>query len=435
MLVAFSGGADSTALLHALTVLAADFHLALEAAHLDHAIDDGSRERSERAADLARRLGVEITIRRRSAIAERRSGESLEAAARRIRYDFLCACADRAGASWIVTAHQADDQRETVLLRLLFGSGLAGLRGIPARRGRILRPFLDVDRPEIDRYLSELKLEPIEDPTNLHLSIPRNLVRHRILPALRSLDPDLDGSLVSIARTAERAVPKLDRRILGLLDPQSRDEGLLFDRKSFLELPDELRRFALGSLCRAAGAPPPTRASIAEIERQFIRGAGLGCDLGSGWRLEGLGRTLRISPTRNSPERFAYTLRVPGEIRIPELSRVFRLTRRPVEAWMFRGSRWRAGMELPLSAGQHVTIRNRRSGDRLQPLGCEYRKSLKDVLIDRKIPREERDSLPLLCFEDNIVWVPGVTIDETVRLHDATHAWVAEIENDQEPEQ
>jgi tRNA(Ile)-lysidine synthase len=90
-------------------------------------------------------------------------------------------------------------------------------------------------------------------------------------------------------------------------------------------------------------------------------------------------------------------------------------------------------MDLPLSAGQHVTIRNRRPGDRLQPLGCDYRKRLKDVLIDRKVPREERDLLPLLCIEEDIVWVPGVTIDETVRLRGATHAWVAEIEKDREP--
>ena len=95
---------------------------------------------------------------------------------------------------------------------------------------------------------------------------------------------------------------------------------------------------------------------------------------------------------------------------------------------MFDGSPTRTGLGAALRAGDHVTIRNRRPGDRLRPLGCPYRRKLKDVLIDRHVPRVERDRIPLVCLDDSIAWVPGVTIDERFRIGDESEAWLAELE-------
>ena len=427
IVVAFSGGPDSTALLHSLSAASTRFRFRLIAAHLDHAIDCGSGPRARRAARLAEQIGVPLELERRSAPEARRPGESVESAARRIRYRFLREVSQRREASHIATAHQADDQKETVLLRLLFGSGIAGLAGIPAHRDEIIRPLLDVDRQAIDDYLNQHRLEAIIDPTNLDLAIPRNAIRHLLLPSLRENDAAIDDRLLALSQSARGAVAAVDRRLRNLLNPKQGASEISCDRSALANLPPELLSFAIGTLCRTLGAAPPTRPALADLQRQMRAASGLGCDLGAGWRVEDRAGTLFLHRSEAPTTPFAYTLTVPGEIGLPELSMVFRLYRCAVEPWMFQGSRRRAGMYLPLSDGDQVTIRSRRPGDRVQPLGCEYDRRLKEVLIDRKMPRQERDQLPLLCVGGKIVWVPGVTIDHEVRLGEGKQAWVAEI--------
>ena len=99
-----------------------------------------------------------------------------------------------------------------------------------------------------------------------------------------------------------------------------------------------------------------------------------------------------------------------------------------VSAWMLEGRPSRAALDLPLASGDDVTVRNRRPGDRIRPLGCRYSRRLKEVLIDRRVPRHERDRLPLLCLRGRIAWVPGVTVDDSFRLSPASRPWVARIE-------
>ncbi len=112
-----------------------------------------------------------------------------------------------------------------------------------------------------------------------------------------------------------------------------------------------------------------------------------------------------------------------------EVSLRLRVGRSPVAAWMFRGSATRTGLGAALRAGDRVTVRNRRPGDRLRPLGCRYSRRLKNVLIDSRIPRAERDRIPLLCVGGTIAWVPGVTIDDRFRVGDEERVWVAELED------
>ena len=111
----------------------------------------------------------------------------------------------------------------------------------------------------------------------------------------------------------------------------------------------------------------------------------------------------------------------------PEVSVRMRLCRRAVEPWMFRGSPYRAGLALPLTEGDRVTIRNRRPGDRIHPLGADGSRRLKEVLIDRRVPRTARERLPLLCVGERIAWVPGIAIEQRYRLTGHATAWVAEV--------
>src|SRR5436305_411523 len=459
-IVAFSGGADSTALLWGMARLAARRGAAVVAAHVDHGLDAGSAARADAAAATAERLGVPCVRERRPVPLLRAAGESVEAAARRVRYAALEAVRARHGARWVATAHHRDDQAETVLLRLLYGSGLAGLAGVRPVHGTAVRPLLGLPRAALAAAVAAAGLTAVADPTNGDLAAARNRVRHQLLPALSSpghecpgypgsagqagfkknggLD-DLASRLARLAERARGAGAAVERALAPLLlaqplahaeDAAGIAEGVAVPRRALAALPAPLLPFALAALHRRAGAPYPAGgAARGELLRQLAAGRRIACDCGGGWRWsrEGGLLTLRRAPRREPPHDFTYTLEIPGELEVPELAVTFALHHRPVAPWMFAGAPHRAGLALPLVPGDRVTVRNRRPGDRLRPLGARGSRRLKEVLVDRRVPRPLRDRIPLLCVGERIAWVPGVTIDHGFRLRGETTAWVAEI--------
>ncbi len=438
VIAALSGGADSTALLWGLAQLAARRGAKLVAAHLDHGLDPGSAGRASAAAATAARLGVPFVGARREVPALRRPGESAESAARRVRYGFLEETRAAAGALYIATGHHRDDQAETVLLRLLFGSGIEGLGGAKTVHGAVVRPLLGMPRDALRAVLAETGLSAVEDPTNADLGTPRNRIRHAVLPALAGedpADPDIAPRLARLAARAQAAGAVLDRRIAGaagLRDLANGDAAL--DRHAVASLPRPLLPIALAALHRRAGAPYPAgEAAREELSRQLAGAAsgsfGVRVDCGDGWcwRVEGALLTLRRAPDRKRTADFTYTLEIPGDLEIPELSVRVGLHHRPVEPWMFTGAPHRAGLALPLVAGDRVTVRNRRPGDRLHPLGSSGSRRLKEVLVDRRVPQAGRARIPLLCVGERIAWVPGVTIDHRFRIRTEATAWVATL--------
>ena len=433
VLVAFSGGPDSTALLWGMTRLAARRGLRLAAAHLDHAMDAGSGARADAAARIAERLGVPL-IRERADVRAVFPGESPEAAGRRARYGFLERARAALGARWIATAHHRDDQAETVLLRLLFGSGLEGLAGIRplhGAHGEIVRPLLALPRAELLAAVEAAGLDPVDDPTNRILSVPRNRVRHRLLPALAADDPGMSYRLARLGARAGAAVRTVDRALGERLAVVPAERGIAVERAAVEALPAGLLPSAFAWLHRQAGAPYPAgEAARSELLRQLGRSGRAACDCGGGWRWETADELLilrRPEPARETVPDFTYTLEVPGSVEIPEIAVRVRVSRRAVEPWMLQGSPHRAGLALPLMEGDLVTIRNRRPGDRIHPLGARGSRRLKEVLIDRRVPRHVRERLPLLCVGERIAWAPGVTIDQRFRLAGHATAWVAEV--------
>lgn len=479
LVVAFSGGCDSTALLWGLTRLAPSWGIQLVAAHLDHAMDAASAARAVRAAGLARRLGVPLVGARRAVGLHRRPGESSEAAARRIRYEFLDEVRRGCRARHVATAHHRDDQAETVLLRLRFGSGLRGLAAIREVAGTVVRPLLALPRATLRQAVAAAGLAPVEDPGNHDPRQPRSRMRHQVLPALAGMgavdQAQLAAGLANLATRAQRALPALDRHLAAAigLRVETGENGELVgaDRRRLAALPQPLLPLALALLHRRAGAGyPASLAATAELRRQMhpallatapephhrpprvaghrgadarqvgppvagaprLTGPRVACDCGAGWRWQAAGemlRLLRVRPGETIPP-FTYTLEVPGELAIPELAVTIRVSRQPVEAWMLRGAPLRAGLALPLpDSGRpgRMTVRNRRPGDRLRPLGAPGSRKLKDVLIDRGVPRWQRDRLPLLCWAGEIAWVPGITIDHRFRLTGEPTACLVEI--------
>ncbi len=432
VVVAFSGGPDSTALLWGMSRFAGRLGVRLAAVHLDHALDPGSAGRAARAAGLAARLGVPCVVERVEVLGARH-GLSPEAAARRARYAFLERTRQALGARWIATAHHRDDQAETVLLRLLFGSGVEGLAGIRPVHGAVARPLLALPRSCLLNAVTESGLATLDDPTNRDPGVPRNRVRHRLLPALveRENDPELPARLARLAERARGAAAAIDRFFSERLEVFPVEGGIAVGREALTRLPAALHPQAFAWLHRRAGAPYPAGAAArTEILRQLLRPGRAACDGGGGWRWEAAGERLILRPPGSAREPaadFTYTLQIPGELEIPEIAVRVRVVRRAVEPWMLQGSPHRAALALPLTEGDHVTIRNRRPGDRIHPLGARGSRRLKEVLIDRRVPREVRERLPLLCVGERIAWVPGVTIDERFRLAGHATAWVAEV--------
>ncbi len=429
LLVAFSGGPDSTCLLWGLLQLRDELCLEVIAAHFDHALDASSAQRARSARRLAEALGAPLHSRRSTD--DHTDGQSLEAFARQQRYDYLESLADALQADWILTAHHLDDQAETVLLRLLYGSGLAGLAAIQPRLGRRLRPLLTLRRQQLRVVLEDLQLPILDDPTNLDLRRPRNLLRHRLLPRWQAEEPDLVGHLARLADSTRRARQRIDALLIDRLQPKLLPWGgpVAFDRPALQALPDELFAFALALLGRRAGTPHPiNREARNEIRRQLRGQASVGCDCGQGWRLEADRRLIWMRQVEPSPGDFAYTLRMPGIAAVPELALSVRCTREDIAPWMFVGSPERAAITGKLAAGSVVTVRNRRPGDRIRPLGSARFRRLNDLLVDHRVPRPWRDRIPLLEIDGNIAWVPGVTVGDDFRLRRELTAWIFSIE-------
>ena len=428
ILVAFSGGPDSTALLTALASWAPERGLRLEGAHLDHGLDPDSARRADRARSVARQLAVPLICERLEESLPR--GESLEAWARQRRYAFLVRCARERALGAIATAHHADDQAETLILRLAQGSGLVGLAGIRRWHGKVVRPFLDLRRQELSAFVEASGLVPVDDPTNCDLDRPRNRVRHLLIPRLATGGPDVVPKLSEVARRVEAVVGRIDRRLVQRLGVATIRGGARLDRRAFEALPEELLPLALALLARRAGATYPAATSVRrELLRQLAGGGQVGCDVAGDWRLEADGRELRWLGLEPSMGRFAYTGELPGVVEIPELALQFRLERTAIAPWMFEGRPDRAALDGEMAEGTRVTIRNRRPGDRIQPLGRPGGRRLKELLIDHRIPRRQRDRLPLLLIDGDIAWVPGVTIGHRFRLRGDSSAWRVTLED------
>lgn len=298
--VAFSGGPDSTALLRAVRVAAPRFGWRPVAVHVDHRLDDGSARRAREAGRIAERFGVPFQVRLAGA---RPPGWSLEEWARAERYRLLAAVARSLEAEAVLTAHHRLDQAETVLLRILFGSGAAGLgamRPVSNRLGLpLLRPLLDLEPGSLRDYAALSGVEAVDDPTNRDSGPRRNFVRRRLFPVLAAETPDLGDRLVRLARAARGAEPTVRRLLDEALAPRPGEQSCEVEVEALLRLPAALWPAALARLHRLAGAAyPPTRNARRELARQLGRrrlsGRPVGCDCGGGWRWQQRRDRLRV---------------------------------------------------------------------------------------------------------------------------------------------
>ncbi len=444
ILVALSGGPDSVALLHLLRELHAAGHVRLAGlAHFNHQLRGIESEADEAfCRSLAAELALRIECGRGDVrAAAREQGRSIEDAARALRYAFLEGAADVLGAHAIAVGHSRDDQAETFLLRLLRGSGARGLAGILPRAGRVIRPMLEIPRSELRAYTADHGLPFREDATNEDVRIPRNRVRHALLPYLtREFSPGISAVLAREAASARD-----DENYLG-------SQAIDLARSVVLERDDHTREVdaeALASLHPAVAARVARIALQAQAPRAFIgfdhidgflelaRSGGERAALSlPGQQAVRTGKTILLGPepprfgrpaghAGSTPRNaFSFPLSIPGEVVLEHQG--WAISAEVAEAdpiaSRMTGS---APPERPDGAvevagetlGLPLSVRSRRAGDRFDPRRPGGGKKLKDFLIDRKIPRDTRDSLPLVVDgAGRVVWVVGYSLAAEFRV-------------------
>ena len=405
VLVALSGGRDSMALLTALEEAAGDRDLTILAAHYDHGLR-GAESRRDRdfAADWCRRRGIPLTVGRGDVAGEAgRTRRGIEETARTMRYAFLRETADAAGAGAIATAHNADDNAETILLHLTRGTGLDGLTGIPPRRGLLIRPLLETPRQAIDAYLARRGIPWVEDSTNAQTTYARNRIRREVLPVLRSINPGLTETLSAnlVHLRADRdwlyaqAAPVAARA-------ESGPEGVSLPAALLSGLPRPVAVRAVKLLLESLDRYQISAVHLDQILALAESGGPGRCvSLPQGLTARREFDRLVLSLAGESPPPWPpVTVSGPGTYR---LDSGWTVTLRP-EPGDGAGGPWRcclAPVRFPL------VLRGRRTGDRLALPGRPG-KTLKKWYIDEKIPRRLRDLLPVLADESGVLAAAGL---------------------------
>ena len=375
VLCALSGGADSVCLVHLMAQKAREQGFTVAAAHFSHGLRPESAQRERQLCqDLCDSLAIPLFCGEGDTAAYAKAqGVGTEEAARVLRRAFLLETADRWQATSVATGHHLEDSAETLLFNLIRGTGGQGLQGIPPRNGRLIRPLILAEKAEILQYIRENRLDYADDPTNFTGDNARARMRREVFPALESINPKAARHL---ARTA--------------LDNWQRDEGLRQEAEALaregelsiprlLAAPEEAAVRAMQSAQRACGGRMLERSHIRALF-SLCRGARPSGEI----HLPGSRAARRY-------DRLAFTREDPVPAPQP-------LTLRPGETGGF------GDWEITFVSGEgELTVRSRREGDAITlPYGT---KTVKKLLIERKIPKDLRDTIPILCHNEAILAV------------------------------
>lgn len=455
VVVGVSGGPDSLCLLHLLLRLREEYRLQLHVAHLHHgARGEDADADAAFVADLAREWGLPATLAREDVPALARTHKlAFEEAARRVRYAFLAHVAGRVGAAKVAVGHNADDQAETVLMHFLRGAGLAGLRGmrpatplseyrllpqtgrfpLPERLPVLIRPLLGVPRAEIEAYCAEHGLTPRFDRSNLDTTFFRNRLRHELLPLLETYNPNIRRRLCHTAEVVAADYELLTQMRDWAWERVVRAEterAVVLDRAEWEAQPLSLQR----ALIREAAYR--LRPSLRDVDFVHVEAAvqvaregatGARATLPGGLALTVGYDTLTVADADYEPPFSGPTLppgtevpvTLPGRTPLPGGEWV--LDAALLETWSpaevtGNPDRWTAYLDA--ERVQAPVLRTRRPGDRFRPQGLGgHAPPLTDWMINARVPRAVRDSLPLLVSADGeILWVCGWRVSETATV-------------------
>jgi tRNA(Ile)-lysidine synthase len=426
ILVGVSGGPDSLALLHALHRLSAEEDFSVMAVHVNHQLRG---EESEADAcfvqEFCRNRAIPCEVVRVDVAGKRRQqGGNKQAIARQLRYDAFARVARKRNATKLALAHHADDQLETVIMRLIRGTGVSGLAGMEWKRrwhGIVLiRPLLGLTRADIELYCREQELHPRMDSSNLSNAYTRNRLRHELVPLLQSFNPKVVEAVLRLSeliREEEKVWEKLtkeaaDQVLLG------RENGqFLLDVSSFLHLPVALQRRVVKLILSYLwdnGTHEVTLDSVEQVRNlAHMRSPSAVIHLPGGIlaqrEYEKLILKVHSSTNEQAPQTLSepIPLSIPGVTSLPGLLGKIEVleTNEPIH-------RMRMGQSSVVFDREKlkgpIYVRFRRPGDKMNPWGMIGRKKVKSLMMEAKVPKRIRDQYPLVVTGDEIIWIPGV---------------------------
>ena len=443
LVVAVSGGPDSLALLHSLVALREALSFRIHVAHLDHDFRGEEAEEDARfVSNVAADLELPATVEKVDAIEyQRRMGiSSFEEAARRVRYDFLARVARANSASEVALGHTADDLAESVLMHILRGSGIHGLRGmeeVSTWRGgagmpgvTLFRPLLRGTKAETESYCRKQGIGFRQDSGNLLLRFTRNRVRRELLPALESYNPRIREALLRLSRASSLEVDYLEQELSKVWPGVAREkaDSIALDTRALRQLHPYIQRLALRHayelladdtrrleethlIAMVDSIDAPAGKTVA-LPRGLVLRTGYG-EL----TMEGEGKTDCPFPTLEGEHRLSAT---PGDAERRTSIPGWRVTVSTLPSESVPAEHPFTAHFDPAMANDRLLVRTRLPGDRFQPLGMAGEKKLQDFFVDQKVPRVWRDRVPLVVSERGIMWVVGYRIAEWARVREGS---------------
>jgi tRNA(Ile)-lysidine synthase len=456
---ACSGGADSVALLRILSDLRSELGIVLTVAHFHHGIRGAEADADEKfVRDLASTLQLEFASGLGAAPAYAAAQKiSLETAARELRHQWFARLVQQGAVSKIATAHTLDDQAETVLMRIIRGTGARGLTGIaPLHQAKhLIRPLLETSRKEVEEYLTSIGQPWREDSSNLDTGHTRNRIRHTLLPLLeRDFNPAIRKTLAGLAELA-RGEEEFWENELSLLLPRLMREGnpsrsgrslsgrsaevLALDLQTLGNQPLAVRRLILHATAGRLGAALEFK-HIQQLTELIEHGKpGKKLALPGGLWANCTQRELHLSKqTMGFPENYCYSLSIPGEVAVPELG--FTIRARLISAGKQKVSGYNSATLLnPAMLGPELTVRNWRAGDRFFPAHTRSPKKVKELLQPKRLGLEfspvERRQWPVIESVGQIVWMRGFPVAQNFACTSGDAVLIEELKMSAEAEE
>lgn len=431
VIIAVSGGPDSVALLHALFDLRRRMTLSLIVAHLNHGLRGKESDRDARfVMRMAGRLDLPCVVEKITIT--KRPGQSVQETARIARYKFLEKVAGTYHASVIATGHTADDQAETLLMRFLRGSGRKGLGGIPPLRkietGRIVRPLIEIGREDLLDFLRKKKVNYVMDSSNRRATYLRNTVRKKLLPLLKRFNPRLIPHLSAISGNFREE----DKFLEGLAKDewtkvvQDGEQGVSVDIPNLRACAHPIRkRILMRAVRKAAGSLRGFSSIHFDMILTMTESASPNKAVFLPHAVRAERRYAKILITREKGKRrpwnfpsFEVPLRIPGVTKVEglDISVRARVTSGTMKVAALRKTpAHRAYFDLE-AITPPVVLRSFRAGDRFFPLGFVGTKKIKDLFIEKKIPRFLRGRIPILESAEGVLWVLGIRQSDRAKI-------------------
>lgn len=410
IVVAVSGGADSVFLLWALKELRNKYSLSLHIAHLNHGIRSEAGKEAEFVRSIGKEYGIPVTVGKRDVKAyAKRNKLSLEEAGREARYSFLEEVANKIGATKIATGHTLTDEVETLFMRLARGTGRKGLSLIPPMRGKIIRPLIEIEHSEIEKFLRQKKIRYETDFSNYNCDYTRNYVRHKVIPVINEFSPSFGKKIMQLREVMEKEEEVMDEMAEATLKKmetrgKKQEARMKLDLKKFTSLGMAIKRRVVRYLLERLGNKNISFEETENIIDYITRGK-VGSVLKShniriirGSKIVEFVCEHKIVPNK---EKALKILPIPGEVKMGKFKICTRIKKqKPLRFDDKNKVYFDFDRVYP-----PLFVRARERGDIFY--GQKYKKSIKRIFIDDKIPIEDRIEIPLLTDDEGILWIVG----------------------------